>query len=81
MGLVEGGGDDRKEPPAVSPPHREFPDIFFNIYVSFHTYLYFSKILYGITCREFFRDCTAVWSDMKLMCKACKLYILVGELW
>ena len=80
-GLVEGGGDDRTEPPAVSPPHREFSVIFFNIYVSFNTHLFFSKILYGITCREFFKDCTAVFSYMKLIFQACKLFILVGRLW
>ena len=79
--LVEGGGDDRKEPPAVSTPHREFSVISFNSYVCFHTHLFFSKILYGITCRKFFRDCTAVFSDMKLIFKACKPFILVGRLW
>ena len=42
------------------PPHREFTTIYFNIYVSFHTHFSFSKIVYGITCRELFRDCTAV---------------------
>ena len=41
-GLEERGGDDKKESPAVSPPHREFPVIFFNIYVSFHTHLFLS---------------------------------------
>ena len=80
-GLVKGGADDRKEPPAVSPPHREFPVIFFNIYLSFHTHLFLSKMLYGITCRECFRDCTPVFSDMKLIFKACKLFILVSRLW
>ena len=59
----------------MSPPHGEFLVIFFNIYVSFHTNLFFSKMVYGITCREFFRDCTAVFSDRKLIFKACKLFI------
>ena len=59
----------------MSPLHREFPVIFFNIYVSFHTHLFFSKIVYGITCREFFRDCTAVFSERKRLFKACKLFI------
>ena len=65
----------------MPPPHMEFPVIFFNIYVSFHIHLFFSKIVYGISCREFFRDCTAVFSDMILLFKACKLLILVGMLW
>ena len=51
----------------MSPPHRECPVIFFNIYVSFHTHLFFSKTLYGITCREFFRHYAAVFSDIKLI--------------
>ena len=32
----ERGVDDRKAPPAVSPPHRDFIVIFFSIYLSFH---------------------------------------------
>ena len=65
----------------MSPPHGEFLVICFNIYVRFHTNLFFSKMLYGVTCREFFRDCTAVFSDIKLIFKACTLFILVGSLW
>ena len=60
--------------PAVSPPHREFLLIFLNMYVSFHTHLF-------IFCRDFFRDCTAVLSGMKLIIKVCKILILVGSLW
>ena len=66
----------RPVPPAVPPPHMEFLVIFFNIYVSFYTHSSFLKMLNGITCREFFRVCTAVFSDMRLISKACKLLIL-----
>ena len=56
-------------PPAVPPPppHMEFLVIFFNIYVSFHTHSSFLKMLNGITCRELFKGCTAVFSDMRLI--------------
>ena len=74
-GLVERGVDDRKVPPAVSTPHREFLVIFFNIYVSFHMHFFLFKMVYGITCRTFFRNCTAVFSIIKHIFKACKLLI------
>ena len=54
----------------------EFLVTFFTIYVSFHTHLFFSKMLKGITCRYFFKGCTAVFSDMRLIFELCKLLIL-----